>query len=153
MRRHRAASVQTKRAREEILQETLLARSSFSSEALLHARATERKIGSSNIGQLRDRTQQRLRQERKDPGGGERERSAVAARFPIRILSRFHSEAAIKDKPVSDRVDRAHRAFRNPEVFPPLLPPPRLAFRTPPLSSRYALADRAMGLHRILPLI
>lgn len=97
MRRHRAASAQTKRASRERKFFRRHLRSSFSSEALLHARATERKIGSSNIGQLRDRTQQRLRWERKDPGGGEERERGV--RLP-RDFQSGYSRASIRKQPL-----------------------------------------------------
>jgi len=62
-----------------------------------------------------------------------------------------HSETAIKDKPVSDRVDRAHRAFRNPTITSlspsfSLSLSPFLSFL---LSSQIRGKDRDGSLHRI----
>jgi len=61
-----------------------------------------------------------------------------------------HSETAIKDKPVSDRVDRAHRAFRNSTITPSL----SLSLSLSPLlpfllSSQIRGKDRDGSLHRI----
>lgn len=63
----------------------------------------------------------------------------ISIRMPPR-----HSETTIKDKPVSDRVDRVHRAFRNPTVAPSIS-----LFLSRLLSSKIRGKDRDGSLHRI----